>query len=164
MAGATPYIIAADSYMAGRSIVFRSLDVPFYKAGSNKMVITSSDYKFHGNTFAPKLKDCYMLNEEGTAFEYVSATKLISAGASYFTTSLPEELRLPSIVLPEIPSVQVILGDINGDTKVDIADAVSVLNIMAAGEFNIIADINGDGQIDIADFVSILNIMAGDTE
>ena len=162
--GATPYIIAADSYMAGRSIVFRSLDVPFYKAGSNKMVITSSDYKFHGNTFAPKLKDFYMLNEDGTAFEYVSVAKLISAGASYFTTSLPEELRLPSIVLPEIPSVQVILGDINGDTKVDIADAVSVLNIMAAGEFNIIADINGDGQIDIADFVSILNIMAGDTE
>ena len=106
------------------------------------------------------VKDCYVLNEEGTAFEYVTRNTALTALASYFTTSLPEELRLPSIVLPEIPIVPGISGDINGDTKVDIADAVSVLNIMAEGTFSRIADINNDGKIDIADFVSILNIMA----
>ena len=52
-------------------------------------------------------------------------------------------------------------GDLNGDGKVDIADAVSVLNIMAAGTNNSEADLNGDGKVDIADFVSVLNIMAG---
>ena len=51
-------------------------------------------------------------------------------------------------------------GDLNGDGKVDIADAVTVLNIMAAGEYNSAADINEDQKVDIADFVSILNIMA----
>ena len=51
-------------------------------------------------------------------------------------------------------------GDLNGDSKVDIADAVTVLNIMAAGEYNKAADINNDGKVDIADFVSVLNIMA----
>ena len=51
-------------------------------------------------------------------------------------------------------------GDLNGDSKVDIADAVTVLNIMAAGEYNKAADINKDGKVDIADFVSVLNIMA----
>lgn len=51
-------------------------------------------------------------------------------------------------------------GDLNGDDKVDIADAVTVLNIMAAGEYNASADLNGDGKNDIADFVTILNIMA----
>jgi len=53
-----------------------------------------------------------------------------------------------------------ITGDLNGDGKVDIADAVSVLNIMAAGDYNKAADLNNDGKIDIADFVSVLNIMA----
>ena len=160
--GSTPYIIAADATMAGRSIVFRSLDVPFYKAGSNKMVVTSPHYMFHGITYAPVIKDCYVMNEAGTAFEYVTANTTLTGLNSYFTTTLPEELRLPSIVLPEIPIVQVNKGDLNGDAKIDIADAVSVLNMMATGgTFNNLADINGDGTIDIADFVSILNMMAG---
>ena len=51
-------------------------------------------------------------------------------------------------------------GDLNGDEKVDIADAVTVLNIMASGEVNPDADVNGDGKVDIADLVMILNIMA----
>ena len=58
------------------------------------------------------------------------------------------------------PAETAIAGDLNGDGKVDIADAVTVLNIMAAGEYNEAADINGDQKVDIADFVSILNIMA----
>ena len=51
-------------------------------------------------------------------------------------------------------------GDLNGDDKVDIADAVTVLNIMASSEYNAAADVNNDGKVDIADFVTILNIMA----
>ena len=57
-----------------------------------------------------------------------------------------------------------ITGDLNGDGKVDIADAVSVLNVMAAGEYSEAADLNGDQKVDIADFVSVLNIMAGGAE
>lgn len=53
-----------------------------------------------------------------------------------------------------------VAGDLNGDTKVDIADAVITLNIMAAGEYDAKADMNGDGKVDVADFVSILNVMA----
>ena len=161
--GGTPYIIAADSTMAGRSVLFRSLGVTFYKTGSDKMLVSSSDYKFCGNTLMPKVKDYYILNEEGTAFEYVAVTKALPALASYFQTSLPEELRPASIVLPEIPKSPSKAGDLNGDGKVDIADAVSVLNIMAAGasdEGLRQGDMNNDGKVDIADFVSILNIMA----
>ena len=157
----TPYIIAADSTMAGRSLTFRSFNVPFYKAGSGKMVVTSPDYKYFGTTIAPVVKDCYVLNEEGTAFEYVTANHSLAALGSYFTTTLPEELRLQSILLPEIPKVPAEkTGDLNGDGKTDIADAVSVLNLMAEGSYSEAADINGDKNIDIADFVSILNLMA----
>ena len=51
-------------------------------------------------------------------------------------------------------------GDLNGDGSVDIADAVTVLDFMASGDYDAAADLNSDGQIDIADFVSVLDIMA----
>ena len=162
--GNTPYIIAADSTMAGRSLVIRSLDVPFYKTGSDKMVITTPEYQFHGVTYAPVLKECYVLNDEGTAFEYKYVNTAIPGLSSYFTTSLPDDVRLESIVLPEVPKAVVEMpGDLNGDATIDIADAVSILNIMASGAEadKAKADINKDGTVDIADFVSILNIMAG---
>ena len=158
----TPYIIAADSTMAGHSLVFLAYGVPFYKTGSDKMVVSSPAYKFHGNTYAPVMKDCYILNAEGTAFEYATANTTLKGLNPYFLTTLSEEERLPSIILPEIPKAPVVTtGDLNGDAIVDIADAVSILNLMSGGEFNPVADINGDGIVDIADFVSILNLMAG---
>ncbi len=109
--GNTPYIIAGDATMAGRTLTFRSLRVPFYKSGSDKMIVTTSDYLFHGNTYSPRIKDCYILNEEGTAFEYVTTNTVLNGMESYFTTNLPEEMRLPSIVLPDIPVAPVMALD-----------------------------------------------------
>ena len=51
-------------------------------------------------------------------------------------------------------------GDLNGDGKVDIADAVTVLDFMARGDNDPAADLNGDGEVNIADFVIVLDIMA----
>jgi hypothetical protein len=51
-------------------------------------------------------------------------------------------------------------GDLNGDEKVDIADGVAVLDMMANDTYDAAADLNNDGKVDIADFVSILDLMA----
>ena len=102
--GGTPYIIAGDAKMAGHSIVFRATNVPFFKSGTDKMVVTSPSYKFHGNTYSPKVNNCYILNEAGTAFEYVTKTTALNAMASYFTTNLGDEERPDSILLPAIPA------------------------------------------------------------
>ena len=53
------------------------------------------------------------------------------------------------------------LGDVNRDSTIDIADAVTVLNAMAGQTVAGDADVNGDKVVDIADFVTVLNIMAG---
>ena len=90
------------------------------------------------------------------------------------TTALPEDVekrtaqfvfvqtgaKLTVTVTQTSDEVIVITGDLNGDQKVDIADAVTVLDIMATGEYNADADLNGDQKVDIADFVTILDIMA----
>jgi hypothetical protein len=69
-------------------------------------------------------------------------------------------------MLQQVISVQLgtddfgIKGDLNGDTKVDIADAVTVLNAMAGDNPESKYDVNEDGKVDIADFVAVLEIMA----
>ena len=109
--GATPYIIAGDATMAGHTIRFRSADVAFYKSGSDKMVISSPAYLFHGTTFSQAVTDSYVLNAEGTAFQYTTAKTTLSPLSSYFTTSLTEEKRPQSIELPDLTLLRAELAD-----------------------------------------------------
>ena len=53
-----------------------------------------------------------------------------------------------------------VLGDVNGDGNVDVADAQTVLNFIADEDYLASADINGDGTVDVADYQSVLNILA----
>ena len=93
------------------------------------------------------------------AFDYADNLYVASASTETFSRyTIPGMSKV--VVTPGNGIASGAKGDLNGDGKVDIADAVTVLNIMAAGEYNASADINGDQKVDIADFVSILNIMA----
>lgn len=157
---ATPYIIAGGSSMAGKTVTIRSVGVPFYRAGSDRMVVTTKDYKFQGTTLAPSVSECYVLNEAGTAFEYVTKAKALEGMNAYFTTSLSESERVTSIILPDVPKEPTKTGDVNGDGAITIQDAVSVLEAMASDTYTPAADINGDGAITIQDVVGILELMA----
>jgi len=59
----------------------------------------------------------------------------------------------------------VLLGDVNGDGDVDIADAVCIVNYVVGKPnttfIEAAADANGDGDIDIADAVHIVNLVVG---
>ena len=141
----------------------------------------------HANS---KLENNYMLQgsaaraygENSAAAETVTAEKLASGEVCYKLNGDQEEIHwfqtLGEDAYPVLfdKSLRVwydestgtytnaepggVKGDLNGDGTVDIADAVTVLKLMAEGGDNAIADINGDGTVDIADFVTILNIMA----
>ena len=55
-----------------------------------------------------------------------------------------------------------IIGDVNADGFVDVADISTILTIMADDtKFDKAADVNNDGQIDVADISTTLTIMAG---
>ena len=62
------------------------------------------------------------------------------------------------------PSAQVV-GDVNADGKVDIADVNAVINVMLgkllASDFPGNADVTGDGKVDIADVNTAINLMLG---
>ena len=58
-----------------------------------------------------------------------------------------------------------VLGDVNGDGDVDIADAVCIVNYVVgkpnAAFIEAAADVDGDGVVDIADAVRIVNLVVG---
>ena len=85
-----------------------------------------------------------------------NALKKLKGATSGMSTSFTFDMNHNTVMVGDKDDI----GDLNGDGKVDIADAVTVLNIMAAGEYNAPADVNGDQKVDVADLVTILNIMA----
>lgn len=95
--------------------------------------------------------------EEGTdcTRDIAANTGYIVYGENVLQNASPESFDL--VITAARPTAN---GDVNGDGTVDIADAVSVLNVMAEGTNDAKADVNNDGKVDIADFVSVLNIMA----
>lgn len=160
----TPYLIACDSMFKGLTITFTGAHKNFFKTGSDKMVISSDTYNQYGCTYSPTLKDVYMINAQGTAFEYITKSTPLTAMSSYFTTKLAEEKMLEQILLPSVPqssSKPAGWGDVNLDQVIDESD-VNVLAktlVLKAPEGTGIeyGDVDGDGKITIADIVLLIN-------
>ena len=77
-----------------------------------------------------------------------------AASVEAYSTSSPWNEFGTIVALTEVN------GDLNDDDKVDIADAVCVLDVMAKDVYDSKTDLNEDGKIDIADFVCVLDKMA----
>lgn len=59
-------------------------------------------------------------------------------------------------------NVDSIIGDVNGDQEVNIADINIVINVILGGSSNYMAaDVNGDHEVNIADVNLIINIILG---
>ncbi len=56
-------------------------------------------------------------------------------------------------------SLEATLGDINGDSSVNIQDIILAVNLVLSGEYNNLADLNSDSTVDILDIVQIINII-----
>lgn len=57
---------------------------------------------------------------------------------------------------------ETVVGDVNKDGKVSIADVTALVNIiLSSAEPDEKADVNGDGQISVADVTALVNIILG---
>ena len=54
---------------------------------------------------------------------------------------------------------QSVLGDINGDSLVNIQDIILLVNVILNGQTDSASDINSDGLVNILDVVQIVNII-----
>lgn len=160
----TPYIIACDSMFRGLTITFTGYQQPFYSTGSDKMIISSDTYNMFGSTYQPSLKNVFMLNADGTAFEYVTKATVLPALSSYFVSKLAEEEEPAPIILPFVPQSTAKIagwGDVNQDEMLDETDAdvLAKTLVLKAPEGTGIeyGDVDGDGRITIADLVRLIN-------
>ena len=64
-------------------------------------------------------------------------------------------------VFVSIVSDTSVLGDVDGDSAIDIKDVTALLNVLAGGTAPGECDINGDGDVDIKDVTELLNILSG---
>ena len=160
----TPYLIACDSLFRGLTITFTGFNQPFFITGSDKMIISSDTYNMFGSTYQPALKNVFMLNADGTAFEYVTKSTALPAMSSYFVSKLAEEEEPAPIILPFMPKSTAKTagwGDVNQDEVLDKTDAdvLAQTLVLKAPEGTGIeyGDVDGDGHITIADLVRLLN-------
>ena len=135
-------------------------------SGSNGSGTFSSVF---GNGYASHVNvvNSYYLNQLGNAQGTKATAETLADGT--VTTALQagrdEELWVQYGALPMLKlfAADYILGDANGDGKVDINDALSIVNYLMGNppaNFNEpAADVNVDGQITIADAVGVVNII-----
>ena len=62
-------------------------------------------------------------------------------------------------IIAENYQEEVLLGDINGDTLINVQDVVLVVNLVLSAGHNSAADMNSDGITNVLDVVQIVNII-----
>lgn len=58
----------------------------------------------------------------------------------------------------EVPSI---VGDVNGDGEVSIADINTIISFILSSNLEMAGDVNGDGEVNIADINVVINIILG---
>ncbi len=130
----------------------------------NKMVfakVGSQQARMY-NTF--RLTGISTPNTKALSGKYFDVTGILTTtvanGSTMYVISLTD-----SVIEVEKPADDVLLGDVNGDGTIDIADISAIITIMANSvEYDEKADVNGDGAINVADISTVISIMAGDNE
>ena len=99
--------------------------------------------------FSPYGLDHYLviLDYNGNYIDYIDLLSLGNAEKNYIRSLLEEYYDQSN------------LGDINGDTLVNIQDIIIVINLILNGEFDLAADINLDSTVDILDVIQLVNII-----
>ena len=99
--------------------------------------------------FSPYGLDHYLviLDYNGNYIDHIDLLSLGNAEKNYIRSVLEEHYQQSNI------------GDINGDTLVNIQDIIIVINLILNGEFDLAADINLDSTVDILDIIQLVNII-----
>ena len=93
-------------------------------------------------------KQVVILDYDGSLIGYITLNSGVNNSAKNYIRGILEEHYQQSI-----------LGDVNGDTTVNIQDIILLVNIILNAETNDAADINSDGIVNILDVIQIVNII-----
>ena len=52
-----------------------------------------------------------------------------------------------------------LLGDVNGDNRLDAGDSIAIMSAIYDSKYNVVADFNKDGKVDLADHVAFVKFV-----
>ena len=99
--------------------------------------------------FSPYGLDHYLviLDYNGNYIDHIDVFSLGNSEKSQIRSILEEYYQ------------QSIIGDVNGDSVINVQDIVLTVNLVMSGEYNSAADLNSDSVINVLDIVQIINII-----
>ena len=130
--------------------------IQFYHSRGD-MVVPFGNYLAFRDAHPDGENSIYRINDTFTDTDHITAATI------FFAELCVTETLAPHFEWISEAATQLI-GDVNGDGAVDVADVSAVISVMAdnmAGTYAARADVNGDGTVDVADISKIISIMAG---
>ena len=99
--------------------------------------------------FSPFGIDHYLviLDYDGNYIDHIDLPTLGNSQKNYIIEILEEHYQ------------QSIIGDINGDSFVNIQDVILLVNSILSNQTNPLGDINNDGSVNILDVIQVTNII-----
>ena len=144
---------------AGKGVL--SIDVK--TVGSNKLAVKIGDGKEETFKSVAKGTAKVVYDVKEPTYVYIYAVSGDEAGARRAANE-ENGVKIYGISLDE-EAEEILMGDVNGDEKVDVTDVTAVINKILGKNpqpFNEpAADVTGEGTIDVSDVTAIINIILG---
>jgi hypothetical protein len=126
-------------------------------AGTTEVTLTAADL-YDATTKQNKVKIVTLTADKPDVDQVLYLCTTPRQGSEVLT-----DVRPSNNVLPVRLAGKLLLGDINGDGKVDVSDYIGVANRILgqtpAGFIEKAGDIDGNGVIDVSDYIGIANII-----
>lgn len=149
-----PYLIGFPATLTGKEVRLAAKATKVLKSGTS--VMKGSGYQLVGTGGERVVENAYVLNDSGDAFVR-TASATVKAGSAYFIATEntgTDILRLGTAGL---------LGDVNGDGKLSVADVMLLVNHIIGQEPTVFilanADVNSDGNITVTDVMALVKII-----
>lgn len=179
-------LLSTAALAAGATVEIKDVatggSVAFHEGSTTQLTVTKSDAQEGGMylvlVLAGKEDDGTPLVPTASNILYINQTTADSSGSVTFDNVYPSAIKDSTVYLSGTGltgltkmgfiDLNVTLGDVDGDERITISDAIKILQhlvdkVNLTGDSLLAADVNGDQVVDISDAIKILQKLVGKT-
>ncbi|MBP5337689.1 MAG: InlB B-repeat-containing protein [Prevotella sp.] len=152
----------ADKQEVKNLTAIRDAEVKLYAQW--KVIVYTISYDLAGGTLATENPVEYTIESE--SFTLTNPTREGYVFTGWTGTELEGAVTAVTIAKGSIGNRSYtatwhLIGDVNNDNKVDVADVFAILNVIANSTYDKVADQKADGKVDMADVQAVIDIITG---